>query len=272
MSNKVQDLFDKLIEKYNLRAITIEGETWYSVNDLPLGKDAVRKAIQRLEKIRITNISDSTSSPVQNYVENNTKVITISMVTSSHIKNFDKVNNAGERFGNFKMVNYLIMNSRLGAEYKIELIEILDKIRQDGFYVDDNISKEQLNSLQNKVNKLKDRLHYERRRKAYGATQIVKKINIDNLLPSTLFRYLDEYLNLGDYTIINKNRRFRPNDNFVNKCADLGVARIGVNNNIIFFSEFAEQVNKNKDILNILKIINKEELQIREKGIENRIK
>lgn len=64
MSNKVQDLFDKLIEKYNLRAITIEGETWYSVNDLPLGKDAVRKAIQRLEKIRITNISDSTSSPV----------------------------------------------------------------------------------------------------------------------------------------------------------------------------------------------------------------
>lgn len=100
----------------------------------------------------------------------------------------------------------------------------------------------------------------------------LKKINIDNLLPSTLFRYLDEYLNLGDYTIINKNRRFRPNDNFVNKCADLGVARIGVNNNIIFFSEFAEQVNKNKDILNILQIINKEELQIREKGIENRIK
>lgn len=146
MSNKVQDLFDKLIEKYNLRAITIEGETWYSVNDLPLGKDAVRKAIQRLEK-----------NNQKNFVNDNTRIIKNLDIISSHIKNFDKVNNAGERFGSEIMVVYLIMNSRLGAEYKIELIEILDKIRQDGFYVDDNISKEQLNSLQNKVNKLKDK-------------------------------------------------------------------------------------------------------------------
>lgn len=87
-----------------------------------------------------------------------------------------------------------------------------------------------------------------------------------------MFRYLDECLHLGDYTIVNKNRRFRPNDNFVNRCADLGIARIGVNNNIIFFLEFAEQVNKNNDMINILKTINKEELQIRDKGIENKTK
>jgi hypothetical protein len=264
MSNKVKKLFDELIEKYNMRAITIEDKTWYAMNDLPMSGGAIRK--------KLHDISDVTLSNSLNFVKSNTKLITNSDINKSSTRNFDKVNNAGERFGNFKMINYLIMTSKLGVEYKIELIEILNEIKENDFYVDDNISKEQLNSLQNKVNKLKDRLHYERRRKAYGATQIVKKINIDNLLPSTLFRYLDEYLNLGDYIIVNKNRRFRPNDNFVNKCADLGVARIGVNNNIIFFSEFAEQVNKNKDILNILKVINKEELQIKERGIENRIK
>lgn len=266
MSNKVQNLFDELIEKYNLRAIKIGDETWYAMNDLPLSRQTLSNTRKKLEDFSVH------SKCTPNFLEQNTKLVTNSEVKLNVIRNFDKVNNAGEIFGNFTMINYIIMNSRLGAEYKIEMIYLLDEIRRNGFYIDDNISKEQLDSLQNKLNKLKDRLHYERRRKAYGATQIVKKINIDNLLPSTLFRYLDEYLNLGDYIIVNKNRRFRPNDNFVNKCADLGVARIGVNNNIIFFSEFAEQVNKNKDILNILQIINKEELQIREKGIENRIK
>lgn len=264
MSNKVQNLFDKLVERYNMRAIKIGDETWYAMNDLPLKDSAIRK--------KLHDISNVTLSNIRNFVEQNTRMVRKSEVILSNIRNFDTIHNTGEKFGNFIMINYIVMTSRLGHEYKIEMIKILDEIRKNDFYVDDNISKEQLNSLQNKVDKLKDRLHYERRRKAYGATQIVKKINIDNLLPSTLFRYLDEYLNLGDYTIINKNRRFRPNDNFVNKCADLGVARIGVNNNIIFFSEFAEQVNKNKDILNILKIINKEELQIRERGIENRTK
>lgn len=264
MSNKVQNLFDKLVERYNMRAIKIGDETWYAMNDLPLKDSAIRK--------KLHDISNVTLSNTRNFVEQNTRMVRKSEVILSNIRNFDTIHNTGEKFGNFIMINYIVMTSRLGHEYKIEMIKILDEIRKNDFYVDDNISKEQLNSLQNKVDKLKDRLHYERRRKAYGATQIVKKINIDNLLPSTLFRYLDEYLNLGDYTIINKNRRFRPNDNFVNKCADLGVARIGVNNNIIFFSEFAEQVNKNKDILNILKIINKEELQIRERGIENRTK
>lgn len=269
MSNKVQNLFDKLVERYNMRAIKISDETWYAMNDLPLDRKAINRKMSDLRK-NLSGNGDFKYTP--NFVEQNTRLITNSTVILNHLRNFDKVHNTGEMFGNFTMINYIVMTSRLGHEYKIEMIKILDEIRKNDFYVDDNISKEQLNSLQNKVNKLKDRLHYERRRKAYGATQIVKKINIDNLLPNTLFRYLDEYLNLGDYIIVNKNRRFRPNDNFVNKCADLGVARIGVNNNIIFFSEFAEQVNKNKDILNILKIINKEELQIKERGIENRTK
>lgn len=269
MSNKVQNLFDKLVEKYNMRAIKIGNETWYAMNDLPLNRKAINMKMSNLRK---DLSSDGNLNLPSKFEKENTRLVKNSEVKLNVIRNFDKVNNTGEMFGNFVMINYIVMTSRLGHEYKIEMINILNEIRKNDFYVDDNISKEQLNSLQNKVNKLKDRLHYERRRKAYGATQIVKKINIDNLLPSTLFRYLDEYLNLGDYTIINKNRRFRPNDNFVNKCADLGIARIGVNNNIIFFIEFAEQVNKNKDIVDVLKIINKEEIQIREKGIENRTK
>ena len=38
----------------------------------------------------------------------NTKIITISMVTSSNLKNFNTIANKGEMFYNFKMVNYLI--------------------------------------------------------------------------------------------------------------------------------------------------------------------
>ena len=230
------------------------------MNDLPLKDSAIRK--------KLHDISNVTLSNTRNFVEQNTRMVRKSEVILSNIRNFDTIHNTGEKFGNFIMINYIVMTSRLGHEYKIEMIKILDEIRKNDFYVDDNISKEQLNSVQNKVDKLKDRLHYERCRKAYGATQIVKEISIDNLLPSTLFRYLDECLHLGDYTIVNKNRRFRPNDNFVNRCADLGIARIGVNNNIIiFFLEFAEQVNKNNDMINILKTINKEELQIRDKGM-----
>ena len=115
MSNKVQDLFDKLIEKYNLRAITIEGETWYSVNDLPLGKDAVRKAIQRLEK-----------NNQKNFVNDNTRIIKNLDIISSHIKNFDKVNNAGERFGSEIMVVYLIQNSHMSITEKEKYLSLFN--------------------------------------------------------------------------------------------------------------------------------------------------
>ena len=255
--NKIQVLFDELIKKYNLRAITIEGETWYAMNDLPLGRKAINKAVSRLKDTH------------EEYIKSNTKVITISMVTLSHLKNFDSIANRGEMFYNFKMVNYLIMNSRLGAEYKIELIEILDKIRQDGFYVDDNITSEQLDKLQQKVDKLKDKLYYERTRTGLGATQIVNYINVYNLLPSTLFRFMDEYLHLGTYKVVNKNRRFKPNENF-NKCSKKGCANIGINNQVIFHEEFANIINNSNKSLIILGELNKEELAIRDKGIENK--
>lgn len=257
--NKVQVLFDELIKKYNLRAIKIEGETWYGVNDLPIREP--RKTFGDLRK-----------NKQENFVNDNTRIIKpldISAVPLKDARNFDKINNFGEVFGNFKMVNYLIMNSRLGAEYKIELIEILDQIRQDGFYVDNNISSEQLDKLQQKVDKLKDKLYYERTRTGLGATQIVNYINVYNLLPSTLFRFMDEYLHLGTYKVVNKNRRFKPNENFI-KCSKRGCANIGVNNQIVFHEEFAKAVNNSNESLIILNELNKEELAIRDKGIENK--
>lgn len=138
----VQELFDSLIETYNLRAITIDDETWYGINDLPLKNDAIRKSLSRLKQ----------SNPY--YVENNTKKINSSTVTLSHTRNFDTISNFGETFGNYKIINYLVMSSRLGSEYKIELIEILDKIRTEGYYIDNNISQEQLDNLQCEVDRL----------------------------------------------------------------------------------------------------------------------
>lgn len=113
--NKVQVLFDELIKKYNLKAITIEGETWYSVNDLPLGKDAVRKAIQRLKK-----------NNQKNFVNDNTRIIKNLDIISNHSRNFDKINNAGERFGSEIMVVYLIQNSHMSITEKEKYLSLFN--------------------------------------------------------------------------------------------------------------------------------------------------
>lgn len=166
MSNKVQQLFDKLVEGYNLRAIKIDNETWYAMNDLPLSKQTLSNTRKKLEEFSVH------SKCTPNFVEQNTRLIKNSEVTLNVLRNFDKVNNAGEVFGNFAMINYIVMTSRLGHEYKIEMINILDEIRKNDFYVDDNISDENLQ-------KLKENLMFKTEvlKKCYGD----KLINIANV-------------------------------------------------------------------------------------------
>lgn len=167
MSNKIQRLFDKLVEGYNLRAVKIGDETWYALNDLPLDRKSINMKISRLSKKSEGNFKLPT-----NFVEENTKLIKNSEVTLNVLRNFDKVNNTGETFGNFMMVNYIIMTSRLGIEYKIEIINILNEIRMNDFYVDDNISDKNLE-------KLKEQLAFKTEvlKKCYGD----KLINIANV-------------------------------------------------------------------------------------------
>ena len=248
----IQDLFNELIKQYNLKAITVDNITWYGVNDLPITN--INMTYSRLKKQGFID-----------FVEDNTKLITNSDITSSYIRNFDKVNNAGEKFGNFKMVNYLVMNSRLGANYKIDLIEILDKIRIQGYYIDSNITKEQLEDLELEISRLKyDRL--------YGSTEIVKLINVPSLLSSSLFVYMDKVLRVGSYSVKtgNVNRKFVANEDFDHRAIELGIARRGTGNNILFFKEFADRFNDCENALEELRRINTEELKIKEKGIENK--
>lgn len=165
MSNRVQQLFDKLVEGYNLRAIKIGDETWYAINDLPLKDSAIRK--------KLHDISNVTLSNTRNFVEQNTRMVRKSEVILSNIRNFDTIHNTGEKFGNFAMINYIVMTSRLGHEYKIEMIKILDEIRKNDFYVDDNISDENLQ-------KLKDNLIFKTEvlKKCYGNKLLdVKKVS-----------------------------------------------------------------------------------------------
>lgn len=262
MEKGIQELFDELIKKYNLRAITIEDITWYGINDLPIREP--RKTFSDLRK-----------QNKENFVKDNTKLITNSDVllkdTSNSnvikypVRNFDKVNNAGETFGNFKMVNYLIMNSRLGVDYKIDLIEILDVIRTKGYYIDNNITNEQLEDLELEISRLKyDRL--------YGSTEIVKLINVPGLLSSSLFVYMDKILRVGSYSVKtgNVNRKFVANEDFDHRAVELGIARRGTGNNILFFKEFADRFNNCENALEELRKINAEELKIKEKGIKNK--
>lgn len=147
--------------------------------------------------------------------------------------------------------------------------ELLPKLRKNGYYIDENIKPEQIEKLEQEVKRLKDKLLYERTRKGLGALDIVKFVNINDLLPSSLFVFMSEYLKLGTYIKVNKNRRFKPNDNFIEKCSKHGVAIIGTGN-IIFYESFAEAINKNPKVLEILKRINENEIQIREQGIKNK--
>ena len=249
----IQDLFDELIKQYNLRAITIDDITWYGINDLP---------IREPRKI----FSDLRKQNEENFINNNTKLITNSDVLLTDIRNFDKVNNRGERFGNFKMMNYLIMSSdKLGVNYKISLTEILDTIRTRGYYIDSNITKEQLEDLELEISRLKyDRL--------YGSTEIVKLINVPSLLSSSLFVYMDKVLRVGLYSVKtgNVNRKFVANEEFDHRAIELGIARRGTGNNILFFKEFADRFNDCENALEELRKINAEELKIKEKGIENK--
>lgn len=252
----IQDLFNELIKQYNLRAIIIDNVEWYGINDLPMNRKTINMNISNLRKENV------------NFVNNNTKILTnkdISEVNSIYPRNFDKVNNAGETFGNFKMVNYLVMNSRLGANYKIDLIEILDTIRTQGYYIDSNITKEQLEDLELEISRLKyDRL--------YGSTEIVKLINVPSLLSSSLFVYMDKVLRVGSYSVKtgNVNRKFVANEDFDHRAIELGIARRGTGNNILFFKEFADRFNDCENALEELRRINTEELKIKEKGIENK--
>ena len=270
MNNRVQELFNELVERYNLRAITIEGETWYGINDLPLTN--VNMTYTRLRKQGLNNFVDKNTRTIK---PSDISSVTLtdsrnSSVTSSYSRNFDTVANFGETFGNFTMVNFLIMNSRLGAEYKIELIEILDKIRANGYYIDENITSEQVEKLEQEIAELKA----ERTKKVYGSTDIVKMIKVPNLLSSTLFRYMAEEMKLGTYDVEfgNVNRTFVPNEDFTERAIKIGIARGGKGRDILFYKDFAECFNNCKDALKRLYEINQEEIAIRNKGKEKRRK
>lgn len=110
----------------------------------------------------------------------------------------------------------------------------------------------------------------ERIKKVYGATEIVKHIHVDNLLSSSLFRYMDEVANVGSYKVRNKNRMFKYDQDFVNRCCAKGIARVGVGGRLEFYLEFANRINSCSEALKCLRRINDEEIQIRQSGIDKR--
>lgn len=177
MSNKIERLFNELVEGYNLRAIKIDNETWYAMNDLPLSKQTLSNTRKKLEEFSVH------SKCTPNFVEQNTRLIKNSEVILNVPRNFDKVNNAGEIFGNFAMINYIVMTSRLGHEYKIEMINILNEIRKNDFYIDENISNENYEKLKVRYEKVREKLETRNEilKQCYGS----KLIHIKNVSKRT---------------------------------------------------------------------------------------
>ena len=94
------------------------------------------------------------------------------------------------------------------------MIKILDKIRIQGYHIDNNINENQIRELKRNIKDLEYKLHKERTQRLYTTNEVVKKINVNSLLTPSLYRYLSEELHLGDYKVVKKNRRFTPNDDF----------------------------------------------------------
>ena len=97
----------------------------------------------------------------------------------------------------------------------------------------------------------------------------IEKPNVDGLISSSLYKYLDSDLHLGEYKICKVNRRFTPNRDFTSRIVNEGYAKVS-GKSIIFTEEFANRINSCPNALFRLKEINDLELQVRDRAIENR--
>ena len=86
MNVSLKDLFEQLMFDWNIRGIQIGDIQLYAINDLPINRGTIRKTIHTLKQ----------ADPF--YVKTHLHKIKNSDVTSSNIRNFNKVNNAGENF------------------------------------------------------------------------------------------------------------------------------------------------------------------------------
>lgn len=147
--------------------------------------------------------------------------------------------------------------------------EVLPQIRKQGYYISKSITDEQVEKLESEVQDLKNKLHHERTQRLYNSNEIVKLINVDGLISSSLYKYLDSDLHLGEYKICKVNRRFTPNRDFTSRIVNEGYAKVS-GKSIIFTEEFANRINSCPNALFRLKEINDLELQVRDRAIENR--
>lgn len=173
----------------------------------------------------------------------------------------------------YALIDLLQGRKPKATEIKNWLIyEVLPSIDKNGYYIDDNITSEQVANLEREIEELKAELITDRVKKPYGATEIVKFINVKGLLSSSLFRYLAEVMGVGTYDKVNINRVFVANEDFTERAIKIGIARGGKGRDILFYKEFADRFNACEECLAKLYEINQEELAIRDRGIEKRKK
>ena len=155
--NKVQELINELVEKYNIRSFIINGEQWFAINDLPISTRTLERyknsIIQVDEEYYNTNIKLFKAGNFS-YVKND---IPENGSTKPFINfDFNTLNNFGEMFVKFKLFNLIVNMSNLGLEYKIGISNIIEEIKKNDYYVDESISEENLNKLEERVKSLRE--------------------------------------------------------------------------------------------------------------------
>lgn len=204
------------------------------------------------------------------------KFFTNDMVNSTSFLKLlrNPIHNTGQNWVTvYALIDLLQGRKPKATEIKNWLIyEVLPSIDKNGYYIDDNITSEQVANLEREIEELKAELITDRVKKPYGVTEIVKFINVKSLLSSSLFRYLAEVMGVGTYDRVNKNRVFVANEDFTERAIKIGIARGGKGRDILFYKEFADRFNACEECLAKLYEINQEELAIRDRGIEKRKK
>lgn len=195
----------------------------------------------------ITDANDA----IRDFNEKKKVKLTNSIMGNNH---FRKLHNTGENFLTESGVYKLIFKSRKEEAEKFQdwvTDEVLPKIRNNGYYVSDDITNEQIEKLQQEVDALKiekdkliEQMKQDRISKLYGTCEIIKFVNIKGLQSAMISIFLVRR-GLGSRELVEKYHTFKPNKNITDLKLNNYVHQVG--NMIKYNKEFADVINEYSD-------------------------
>ena len=153
-------VFNNLFEEQSVEIIRVDDNFLFN-------------AQQVAECLEIKNIRKT----MTNFKDKHKKILNNSDVTNGY---FRKLNNRGETFLTEQGLYKLIFNSRVkkAEEFQDWVFDVLKEIRQKGYYVDANITSDQLEDLEETVDHLKQLEAFTKRDGMFTIGQVAKRLGL----------------------------------------------------------------------------------------------